>query len=79
MIWLIGNWVTVKLSVSARPVVYSAILSLLAEQEDLVVRMEAALTLKAGIYSSIIPTYVLYIYMYVCVYIVQLHEIMFLS
>ena len=48
VIWLIGNWVTVKLSIPARPVVYSAILSLLDEGEDVVVRMESALTLKAG-------------------------------
>jgi len=35
-----------------RPLVYETVLVLLREQEDLVVRMEAALTLKASILLS---------------------------
>lgn len=55
VIWLIGHWVGVKLSTDLRPVLYESILPLLQPSEDLVVRMEAAGTLKVDIlwkYSS---------------------------
>lgn len=45
---MIGNWVNVKLSTSARPTLYELIIKLLAEDQNLVVRIETALTLKAG-------------------------------
>ncbi|XP_013780751.1 importin-11-like [Limulus polyphemus] len=44
--WLIGQWVGVKLSPELRPILYEALLPLLDEQEDLVVRLAAANTLK---------------------------------
>ena len=49
VIWLVGQWVGVKLSASLRPVLYQAILPLLQKDEDLVVRIEAANTLKLDI------------------------------
>ena len=49
MIWLVGQWVGVKLSASLRPVLYQAILPLLEKGQDLVVRLEAANTLKLDI------------------------------
>ncbi|ESO88153.1 hypothetical protein LOTGIDRAFT_219538 [Lottia gigantea] len=42
VIWLIGQWVGVKMSVSLRPMLYEIILSLLSKDEDLAVRIEAA-------------------------------------
>ena len=42
----------VKLSASLRPTLYQAILPLLQEDEDLVVRIEAANTLKLDILCS---------------------------
>ncbi|KAL5005534.1 hypothetical protein ScPMuIL_018990 [Solemya velum] len=52
VIWLVGQWVGVKMSVSLRPVLYEAILPLLNEKEDMVVRLEAANTLKTDILSK---------------------------
>ena len=49
VIWLVGQWVGVKLSASLRPVLYQAILPLLEKGQDLVVRLEAANTLKLDI------------------------------
>ncbi|XP_061874601.1 importin-11 isoform X2 [Colius striatus] len=45
VIWLIGQWVSVKFKSDLRPVLYEAIRNLLQDQ-DLVVRIEAATTLK---------------------------------
>ncbi|OCT57335.1 hypothetical protein XELAEV_18003640mg [Xenopus laevis] len=45
VIWLIGQWVSVKFKADLRPLLYEAILSLL-QDPDLVVRVEAATTLK---------------------------------
>ena len=49
VIWLIGQWVGVKLSSSLRPALYQAICPLLQHEENLVVRLEAANTLKLDI------------------------------
>ncbi|XP_067934754.1 importin-11-like [Watersipora subatra] len=49
VVWVIGKWVAVKLSTSSRPIVYELILRLLDRAEDLVVRIEAALTLQAAV------------------------------
>lgn len=49
VIWLLGCWVGVKLSSSLRPTLYQAILPLLQNNEDLVVRLEAANTLKLAV------------------------------
>lgn len=49
IIWLCGQWVGVKMSSSLRPTLYQAIISLLNQSEDLVVRIEAAMTLKTDI------------------------------
>jgi len=49
VLWLCGQWVGVKLSASLRPTLYSAICPLLQPQEDLVVRLQAANTLKLDI------------------------------
>lgn len=46
---MVGQWVGVKLSASLRPTLYQAILPLLQKDEDLVVRIEAANTLKLDI------------------------------
>ncbi|CAH1796232.1 unnamed protein product [Owenia fusiformis] len=46
VIWLIGQWVGVKMSPNLRPALYENILPLLADTEDMVVRIEAADTLK---------------------------------
>ncbi|XP_070542667.1 importin-11-like [Ptychodera flava] len=46
VVWLIGQWVGVKLSTDLRPTVYEALLPLLADTEDTVVRITAAQTLK---------------------------------
>lgn len=45
VIWLIGQWIPVKFKSDLRPVLYDAILRLL-QDEDLVVRIETATTLK---------------------------------
>lgn len=45
MIWLIGQWVSVKFKSDLRPMLYEAICNLLQDQ-DLVVRIETATTLK---------------------------------
>ncbi|XP_053557296.1 importin-11 [Bombina bombina] len=45
VIWLIGQWVPVKFKPDSRPLLYEAILTLLQDQ-DLVVRIETATTLK---------------------------------
>ena len=38
VVWLLGQWVTVKMSSSLRPSLYAAIIPILAANEDLVVR-----------------------------------------
>ncbi|MEE6458370.1 hypothetical protein FKM82_000265 [Ascaphus truei] len=48
VIWLIGQWVSVKFKSDLRPLLYEAILTLLQDQ-DLVVRIETATTLKLNI------------------------------
>ncbi|CAI9731381.1 importin-11 isoform X2 [Octopus vulgaris] len=49
VIWLVSQWVGVKLSVSLRATLYETILPLLQEKEDLVVRLEAANTLRTAV------------------------------
>ncbi|XP_052792511.1 importin-11-like [Mya arenaria] len=49
VIWLCGQWVGVKLSAQLRPQLYAAICPLLQTSEDLVVRLEAANTLKLAV------------------------------
>ena len=49
MVWLMGQWVGVKMSVDLRPALYDAIMELLQKDEDLAVRLEAAQTLKTDI------------------------------
>ncbi|XP_077988870.1 importin-11-like [Glandiceps talaboti] len=46
VVWLIGQWVGVKLATNLRPTVYEALLPLLADNEDMVVRITAAQALK---------------------------------
>ncbi|KAM9590593.1 importin-11-like [Morphnus guianensis] len=45
VIWLIGQWISVKFKSDLRPILYEAIRNLLQDQ-DLVVRIETAMTLK---------------------------------
>ncbi|CAH2296266.1 importin-11 isoform X1 [Pelobates cultripes] len=52
VIWLIGQWVSVKFKSELRPSLYEAILTLLQDQ-DLVVRIETATTLKLNILSMV--------------------------
>ena len=54
VIWLIGCWIGVKFSTSQRHFLYEAILPLLQPTEDMVVRIEAAATLKADILCKLI-------------------------
>lgn len=49
VIWLIGCWVGVKLSNSLRSKLYESVIPFLDQSQDLVVRLEAALTLKSDI------------------------------
>ncbi|XP_019623720.1 PREDICTED: importin-11-like [Branchiostoma belcheri] len=49
VIWLIGQWIGVKFSVDLRPMMYEAILPLLGTEEDLVVRITAANTLRIAV------------------------------
>lgn len=49
VIWLIGRWVGIKMSPDMRPLLYEIILHLLREEENLVVRLAAANTLKVAI------------------------------
>lgn len=49
ILWLIGCWVGVKLSTSLRPKLYEILIPFLDRSEDLVVRIEAALTLKISV------------------------------
>lgn len=44
--WLLSRWTGVKLSVQLYPALYSAMIPLLSPQEDLVVRLQAAHTIK---------------------------------
>ncbi|ELU06029.1 hypothetical protein CAPTEDRAFT_149791 [Capitella teleta] len=56
VIWLVGCWVGVKLSAEMRPLLYQSLLPLMQHGEDLVVRMEAAITLKVDILFGVIST-----------------------
>jgi len=47
--WLLGQWSGVKLSPGLRPTLYQLLLPLLAQEEDLVVRLAAAKSLKVVI------------------------------
>lgn len=49
IIWMTGQWINVKVSRQTRPVVYRVCLKLMNAQEDLVVRLTAANTLKTAI------------------------------
>ena len=51
VVWLCGQWVGVKMSASLRPTLYQALIPLLEKEEDFVVRLEAAQTLKTDILS----------------------------
>lgn len=46
---MIGQWIGVKLSPSLHPAVYQAVLPLLSQEEDLVVRITSAQTLKIAV------------------------------
>ncbi|XP_042190947.1 importin-11 isoform X2 [Callorhinchus milii] len=48
VIWLIGQWISVKFKSELRPMLYEAILNLMQDQ-DLVVRIETATTLKLAV------------------------------
>jgi len=39
VVWLLGEWVTVKMSPSLRPSLYSIVVPLLAQKEHIAVRM----------------------------------------
>lgn len=49
VIWLIGQWVGVKMSPDLRPLLYEVVLQLLNHDENLVVRLAAAHTLKVAV------------------------------
>lgn len=49
VIWLIGQWTSVKFSPEHRPTLYEACIHLLAAEEDFVVRLSAAMTLKHSV------------------------------
>ncbi|XP_071542766.1 importin-11-like [Panulirus ornatus] len=49
VIWLIGQWTSVKFSPEHRPTLYEACIHLLAPEEDFVVRLSAAMTLKHSV------------------------------
>ncbi|KAI7797680.1 putative importin-11, partial [Triplophysa rosa] len=51
VIWLIGQWISVKFKPDLRPLLYEVILSLM-QDPDLVVRIETATTLKLDILSD---------------------------
>ncbi|XP_076859386.1 importin-11 isoform X2 [Brachyhypopomus gauderio] len=48
VIWLIGQWISVKFKSELRPLLYEAVLSLL-QDPDLVVRIETATTIKLAV------------------------------
>ncbi|KAA8593002.1 hypothetical protein FQN60_018457 [Etheostoma spectabile] len=54
VIWLIGQWISVKFKSDLRPLLYEVILSLM-QDPDLVVRIETATTLKLNI--LLVPNY----------------------
>ncbi|XP_048583924.1 importin-11 isoform X2 [Nematostella vectensis] len=47
--WLVGQWVNVKLTASVRPLLYESLLLLMQKDEDLVVRLTAANTLRTAV------------------------------
>ena len=47
--WLISQWVCVKFSDTLRPTLYRLLLDMIKPDQDLVVRLESALTLKMAI------------------------------
>ena len=49
MAWLISQWVCVKFSDTLRPTLYRLLLDMIKPDQDLVVRLESALTLKMAI------------------------------
>ncbi|XP_054710283.1 importin-11-like [Uloborus diversus] len=49
VIWLIGQWVGVKMSPEMRPLLYEIIIQLLNNEENLVVRLAAANALKVAV------------------------------
>ncbi|GFT81035.1 importin-11 [Trichonephila clavipes] len=49
VIWLIGQWVGVKMSPEMRPLLYEVILQLLGSDENLIVRLAASNALKVSI------------------------------
>lgn len=49
VVWLLGNWVAVKMSTELRPSLYSVLVSVLQPCEDLVVRLAAAESLRYAV------------------------------
>ncbi|XP_042907797.1 importin-11 [Parasteatoda tepidariorum] len=49
VIWLIGQWVGVKMSPDMRPLLYEVILKMLNSEENLIVRLAASNTLKVAV------------------------------
>ncbi|GIX70549.1 importin-11 [Caerostris darwini] len=49
IIWLIGEWVGVKMSPELRPVLYEVILQLLSSSENIIVRLAASKALKVAV------------------------------
>ncbi|XP_066986451.1 importin-11 [Macrobrachium rosenbergii] len=49
VIWLIGQWTSVKFSPEHRPTLYEACIHLLSTEEDFVVRLSAAMTLMHSV------------------------------
>jgi len=72
---LVGCWISVKVSPNLRPAIYECIILLLQPTEDIIVRLEAAQTLKLDIlclrqavveaYRGILSCYSVFVCMFV--------------
>ena len=49
VVWLLGKWIGVKLSVDLRPLIYDTVLGLMEPSEDLVIRLSSAVTLRSAL------------------------------
>ena len=49
VVWLLGRWIGVKLSVDLRPLIYETVLGLMEPGEDLVIRLTSAVTLRSAL------------------------------
>ncbi|XP_057379434.1 importin-11-like [Daphnia carinata] len=49
VVWLLGRWIGVKLSVDLRPLIYETVLGLMEPGEDLVIRLSSAVTLRSAL------------------------------